>query len=843
MDISYKNTSIAPFKLESLIDDNNAMSLYKDIYNCLELIKKGDNHKLSFEFLYRSCYKLTINNYGAMLYCGILDFIIEMLVEENGCETFEEILDFWNIYEVMIDTLNDLLMYLEKNFVISNTKIPFKVVGMYIFSKYFLLSRNRIIELTNTLLNRIEQYRNSEEIENIHLTKAQLVLDKLCNIPSIEMDLKRLSTDAIDTIKYNEICCDSLTKEGCELICLKSRVPIINSSDSKILIFTFKFDNKIPTINWRDKSLFNRIFMPRFLSESRDFHRKRLNQIVHFEEDSISQIGNYLSICEKSYFIEKKLVESYLVHQIWDYLIIELDKTWIAPFFDYFDYKIFEFYSLGSKDDLQKLFRILCRVPKCLEMLKNSLKKYLTLALFKIIPNNDLFSGEKFNVFITELQEFRDRYEFIFIDCFNNYYAFNNIINLSFEDFFQERKTSILCKWIANGFDVILRSLYNDNLVDEDNNCISTLIWFFKYIIDKNYFETAYRYLLSKRLMEFTAKKRTMEHHVIIRLRSECGHGYTVKLEGILADIMQSELLNEEFQQFAKENISLASYTSIFSVITPNFWLIPPYINFPDTFEFNEKLHLFTQFFQTKYEKRKLQWHFGLGNAIVNVNLNNLNTSFKIECSTIQMFILEIFNTLDFISLGEIQDIIGIQDFNCIKKSIIGLLCEKESSILKIFSKDTWEQHQISDNLNSLSYFKSLEINTESSEYNSNIPNSSEIKATDIICINYNITLEPTSVRKYRDDLSETIPDTFINVEPDSILLQDIGHIIDSIIVKILKKNKSLHIDDIVTRVLENDSITLQGNTELIFERLSLLCQKDFISKDQYSENIYNYIP
>ncbi|OII74245.1 cullin domain-containing protein [Cryptosporidium ubiquitum] len=848
MDPIPTNISFNPFRIESLIDEYTAVSLYRGIYECLELIKSGETHKLSFEFLYRTCYRLTINNYGGMLYGGVLDFIIEMLVKERDSENIDDIMNFWRTFEMTMDTLQDVLMYLEKNFIISNTKVPIKIAGMSIFLKYYLFSNNRIVNIINNILKQVNNFRKSGELNENGSKEIRFVLEQILNLPSIEINIKNLPIDTIDTIKFNEASCHSTIVEDEEFISFKSKVPVMNGiHDSKIIIFTYKFNHKASVFNWKDFAVFNQFFMPSFLIESRDYHEKEFEKVHALDKDSISQIRNYLNKCEKNYMFEKMLVENFLVFQVWDELIKEMDKIWIYHFFERFiNNTVFELFSIGTKHDLQQLFKILSRVPECLEKLKNFLKQFFSLRLDKIFPSDELFVSDGFDKFLNEIQLFKNRSEFIFIECFKNNSMFNQVMSMSFEDFFLNRNTTTAINLIASGFDILLRSFYTNNQIDDNKKHLDILFWLFKHVSNKNLFEVKYRTFLCKRLMEFTANKRSMEHNVIIRLRGECGHGYTLKLEGILADIMQSEILNLEFQK-SSEVADVSNSIVNYNVITPNFWIIHPYINFPLSNDFNCKLDNFSQFFHSKYERRKLQWHLGAGSAIVNVNCRRLsNKSFIIECSTIQMFILDIFNRFDYISFEEMQNIIGCSDTNLLKNNLLSLALENKPSLLSIIPIMKWRETRINFNCineNKGTFeFPDLNINPKN-HFSSNDSVITSISSSDIICINDNANPDANTIIKYNYDSLELNSDIKQNFDLESTSVQDKGYIIDSIIVKILKKNKTLHIDDITRRVIDHNVILLQGNTELIIERLEMLCQKEFVSKDLYSQNLYNYVP
>ncbi|KAJ1609820.1 cullin domain-containing protein [Cryptosporidium canis] len=845
MDLVSTNISFNPFRIEALIDDCTATLLYNGIYECLELIKNGETHKLSFEFLYRTCYRLTINNYGGMLYGGVLYFITEMLDNKKECESTFEIINFWKNFEITMDTLHNVLMYLEKNFISSNTKVPIKTTGMAIFMKHYLFSNGRFESIMNYTLEQINISRKSRELDICVSKDIKFIVEQILSLPPIEINIKLLPMDTIDSIKLNETYCHHSNIEGNEFISFKSRIPIDGTQDNRILVFTYKFNQDVAMLDWRNSTIFNQFFMPPFLNESQNYHKNESLVAHTLNSNSILHIRSYLSRCENTYLFEKSLVEHFLVFQVWEELIREMDKIWIHPFFEKFQNKtIFEFFSIGNKNDLQQMFRILSRVPECLEKLKGLLKQFFSTCLDKILPLNEIFNDMRFNCFINEIKSFKNRSEFIFIECFNNNSMFNQVINLSFEDFFLSRDAAAIINWIVAGFDIVLRSLHISNETDANSEHLEILFWIFKHISNKNLFEIKYRASLCKRIMEFTAKKKNVEHEIIMRLRGECGNGYTMKMEGILTDILQSEILNKEFHQaFKNEEADVASSIINYNILTPNFWIINPIMSLSLINELHCKLNNFTQFFHSKYDRRKLQWHFGAGTATINVRGKQCE-SFIIECSTIQMLILDIFNTFDYISFEEMQKTIGCSDVNFLKNNLISLIFENEVSLLIVVPINIWRKEKINhDNLSeNKGIFEFSDLNIDPKDYySSKNPILTSISPSDIICINNNISVKESITLKY--GCLDCKTDAQQMLESESSTIQDKGHIIDSIIVKILKKSRTLHIEDITKRVINHNNILFQGSKELITERLEILCQKEFVSKDLCSQNLYSYVP
>ncbi|KAK6589182.1 hypothetical protein RS030_213399 [Cryptosporidium xiaoi] len=864
MEITTSSPNNYVFRLETFIDEEIAISLYKDIYSNLKLIKNDENHKISFEFLYRSCYKLTLNRYGGMLYGGILEFLINMLRNEFifQAKSLNDIVRDWNKYESILNTLNDILMYLEKNFIIPNIKIPMKKIGMCIFCKYYLIEKDKKSELFNFLYKILGEFRRSGNTDQETSNDVRTIIAKLYDLPSIEIDAKSLQDNSIDVISLNDAYCNCCTNDKIEYITFKTRYPSIccntlNKNNYKTTLFTFRYNVVLPSIGWNDHMMFKVFFEYPFLTKTREFYSKESEKLLLTDEDQLHKICNYLFICEKRYFEEKRLVEDYLFYEVWNNLVREMDLVWISSFctkyFNEDNYSlIFDFFSNGEREDLQRLFKIMSRVPNCLLNLKLTLKNYVSIHLSEIFSSIGIdFTEDEYIKCMQSIGTLKSRCEYIIKECFYCNQNFNQIVIHSFEDFLQKQDFELINNWVVFGFDTFLRK---NSLEAKDTNekQIETLIWLFKFISNKEDFEVKYRNFLCKRTLEFP-ENNTIEHSVIIKFRNECGNGYTLRLEGVLADLMQSEAINNEHNQISKEKNS--KFNIKFYLLTSNYWILPPFINCTIPLEIADDLKDFQGFYCKKYEKRRLQWHFGVGNATISSSIklkNMFNLKFTFNCSTLQMLILNIFNDYDYISFCEIQSLIKCSDLNTLKKNLFGLSCDKETSILKFFPIKEWKETvKLCKYLDKDkgSFHASFDEITKLNNLINNlkcIPSPTVISEGDIFCINFNVDVELISRQKncyYQYHELSSIQNQIFKFEQNQFGFEDKAHLIDSIIIKVLKKNKTLHIDDIISKTLASSCFLSKEHADLVIDRIESLCKKEFISKDPDSKSLFSYIP
>ena len=76
------------------------------------------------------------------------------------------------------------------------------------------------------------------------------------------------------------------------------------------------------------------------------------------------------------------------------------------------------------------------------------------------------------------------------------------------------------------------------------------VITIFRYLQDKDIFESYYKLSFAKRLLGGRTSSDENEKKLISKLKGECGHQYTQKLEGMLSDMAKS---TDQTREFAKE--------------------------------------------------------------------------------------------------------------------------------------------------------------------------------------------------------------------------------------------------------------------------------------------------
>ncbi|KAH6911363.1 Cullin-1 [Coprinopsis sp. MPI-PUGE-AT-0042] len=225
--------------------------------------------------------------------------------------------------------------------------------------------------------------------------------------------------------------------------------------------------------------------------------------------------------------------------------------------------------------------------------------------------------------------------------------------------------------------------------------CARTTRWqrrmiLFKYIEDKDVFQTFYSKQLSRRLIFGVSASEESEESMISKLKEACGFEYTNKLQRMFTDVSLSKDLTDQFKARMEQN---------HDDIDVNFTVM----NSTTTYD------RFQRYYQMKHSGRKLTW---LWNYCKNeLRTNYTNQQYILMTSTFQTAILTQYNRNDTLSVDELVAATSIpKDY---LSQVLSVLVKA-----KVLINEEAEQYDLNPG------FKSKKIRV-----NLNLPIKSETKA------------------------------------------------------------------------------------------------------------------
>jgi len=275
-----------------------------------------------------------------------------------------------------------------------------------------------------------------------------------------------------------------------------------------------------------------------------------------------------------------------------------------------------------------------------------------------------------------------------------------------------------------------------------------------------------------------------------------CGHNYTLKLEGMLSDILQSKDSQHEFEQYKTEEenktkipllpINQFSMSVLQGSNWPFFQEIKPII----PYEIKQCIVSYEAYYKQKFPHKTLSWPYMVGTIHLLYNKGKGN---EIVCTTLQGFTLLFFNNAETMAFSEICGMLGL-DIDKAKRLIESLI---NGQILKKSGEPS-----------SFSESDKIMLSTE---------------------------FQPTVRRIALPVPREPEEEQKVKVNTDR------GIAVEAAIAKVMKTRKVLSHSDLVNELV-NVLPTFVPDAKMIKEKIEELISKDIILRDEHDLKLYKYV-
>ena len=167
-----KKFVIKPFKPQAGMDSLGAERVWQDLSRAIGEIYKKNASTLSFEELYRNAYNLVLHKHGNILYSGVTETIAQHLSDvalNVANSTSENLLNAlakaWDDHRITLGMIRDILMYMDRTYVVHNKRVPIFALGLQIFRATILYHDGVRERLRNCLLNNVLAEREGEIVD------------------------------------------------------------------------------------------------------------------------------------------------------------------------------------------------------------------------------------------------------------------------------------------------------------------------------------------------------------------------------------------------------------------------------------------------------------------------------------------------------------------------------------------------------------------------------------------------------------------------------------------------------------------------------------------------------
>ncbi|KAJ7364027.1 Cullin-domain-containing protein [Mycena albidolilacea] len=614
---------------------------WNDLANNIREIQNHNAPNLSFEENHRFAYNMVLHKQGAMLYNGVNQLVAENLdhlANTQVLPTFPS----GSSDETVQSQEAEMLLKALRNIWDDHT--------------------SNMVRLGQILKYMDRVYAKSAEVPEIWDAGLNLFLKHIIRSPIKE----HLVTAILNQIQFE--------RDGY----------VVNRSAIKGCVDVF-----ITLEDVNGLTVYKRDLEPSLLRESRAFYEAEGLKLLQS-----CDAPEYLRRVESRFESEDSRTHHYLSRNtapalrqiLQDYLLTPHLTTVISMESSGLDAMI----DLNKTNDMARLYRLFIMVPTGLPCLKRAFKDSIRRRGDTINQASSGVEGSQTAAsktaqgvqilalalkWVQDVLDLKDLFDKIWKEALSCDRELESTLNEAFENFINLNEKS--SEFISLFIDEHLRKGLKGKTDTEVDAVLDKTITVFRYITDKDVFERYYKGHLAKRLLLGRSVSDDAERGMLAKLKVECGHQFTQKLEGMFHDMKLSEDTMKAYKTHLSQTVAPKIDISVI-VMTSTFWPTSQQAatcTFP--LDMIQTSKSFEQFYLSQHSGRRLTWQPSLGNADVRVTFKARKHDLNV--STLALVILLLFADLgpdEFMTYEEIKQATSIVD-NELQRQLQSLACAK----------------------------------------------------------------------------------------------------------------------------------------------------------------------
>ena len=479
-------------------------------------------------------------------------------------------------------------------------------------------------------------------------------------------------------------------------------------------------------------------------------------------------------------------------------------------------------------EEMRDMYDLFVRVPSSVDNLRDALSERIKTDGRKLIEDQQKGSSDP-PAFVRGVLAMRERYDKIVSTSFRGEKKTQKRMRESFEDFLNVDARASSC--LAVYVDELLRTGLRGATEEQVNDELQKVIVVFRYLSDKDVFESFYKQHLAKRLLGNRSVSDDAERAMVSNLKAECGYQFTSKLEGMFNDMRISRDMRDTYRNY-RRSLELGQQPKIdieVDVLTNGYWPsqnVPP-CTLPPAVQ--EAIDSFSKFYLEKHTGRKLSWQTSAGAAELRATFGRAPKFHRHELcvSTYQMCILLLFNDEDTLTLGQIRTRTHIPDQE-LRRHLISL-CTPKHRVLRKGSKGRG-------------------ITSDEDTFTFNADYSSKLKRVRIPLVKETMVVRPDAANAggaaaAGSAAAAAAPaDSTIDGSVPVAVEEDRRHLVEAAIVRIMKARKTLHHNDLIAEVTKQLSVRFNPSPQFIKKRIESLIDREYLERTNDDHRVYNYV-
>jgi cullin 1 len=524
-----------------------------------------------------------------------------------------------------------------------------------------------------------------------------------------------------------------------------------------------------------------------------------------------NSVAEYMKKVELRLQEEQRRVQQYLNPTTEGDLIARCERVLIEKHIETLRTDFQNMLSNDKIEDLTRMYNLLSRIARGLDPLRATFEKHVTQVGKQAIQQVAKTAIKEPTQYVETILKVYKQYNALVVNSFRNDAGFVASLDKACRSFINENAVCKLAKSASKSPELLAR--FTDGLLkksaknpeeQEMEQLLTDVMTIFKYIEDKDVFQTFYSKNLAKRLIHGASASEDLEGTMIGKLKSACGYEYTSKLQRMFTDMSTSRDLLERFKNYLEDggHSSLGLDFNVLVLATGSWPLQPPSTNFTIPKDLLSAEQLFVKFYQSQYSGRKLNWLHQLSKGEIK---SRYGKQYTFVTSTYQMGILLQFNQNEKMSTEDLQ--IATQlTANTLNNTLLSLI---KTKVLKVDPAPTGTEEDPKIEKDSV-FSINVGFRSKRQKVNINIP-----------------------MRREKEEESE---DTHKTVEEDRKLQ------IQAAIVRIMKMRKRLKHGELMSEVISQLQTRFKPRVAVIKKCIDILIEKEYLERVEGQKDMYSYV-
>lgn len=519
---------------------------------------------------------------------------------------------------------------------------------------------------------------------------------------------------------------------------------------------------------------------------------------------SENSISDYMKKVEQRLSEEVRRVQQYLHPSTEAQLIQKCEKVLIEKHVEQIQGEFQALLQDDKTDDLARMYHLLHRINR-LEPLKTTFETHITNVGTQAVEQVEATAMNDPAIYVETLLKVYKKYNELVVGPFKSDSGFVASLDKACRRFINDNAICQAAKSLSKSPELLAKfcdSLLKKNTKmpeeSEMEQMLNEVMVVFKYIEDKDVFQTFYSKQLARRLIHGNSASEDLEGQMIGKLKSICGYEYTSKLQRMFTDITLSRDLVDKFKaDIETKHQTLIVDFNILVLATGSWPLQPPSSNFSVPKELQHCEELFQAFYSSQHSGRKLTWLHQLSKGEIKGKFDKV---YIFQVSTYQMGVLLQFNVSEEMSFEDLQIATQLTD-GALKNTMLSLVKTK------LIAMDQDEAKEIEK---STKFSVNKKFKSKRNRVNINVPMREEEK-------------------KQGEDLHKAI-------EEDRKLQ------IQAAVVRIMKMRKRLQHQNLMTEVIGQLQTRFKPKIPVIKKCIDILIEKEYLERVEGQKDTYSYV-